>query len=322
MGSQGPKPEPETAPGSQTKIFGLPEVEVQLYSAVDQTTPLFKQEEQNDIIMSSDSYLLSDGPNSKEAAGEVDHSASAQTDSTTLDWTVGDILEMQDLNYTAFMEEYRATSSQENSNLVQLVTNEVRSEVRGGIDQIFNYIKGLITQPLQPTDSSEVATLKTQLQAEKAHNKDLYSHYNRLVQTSNKQQKDIERANEKLNEALLERDQLRKLHGGGNLANSDKTTDDAIRGKWKELQYNVRCLAHLLESDPSEQHLDDRVSNRLRSISRSYRRLCKDEEYRPLLMASYLWVLIQEIVLDSECPVWGGPGCRHIKNVRDNIFGE
>jgi hypothetical protein len=318
MGSQGPKPKPETAPGPETKMSDLPKAEVRLYSAVEQTTPLVKQEEQDDVIMSSDSYLSSDGPNPKEPAGDVDHSANAQTYSTTLDWTVEEILEMQDRCHTAFMEEYRAASSQENFNLVQLVKNEVR----GGIDRILNYIKGDFTQPPQPMGSSEMATLEAQWKADKIHIKDLTSHCNRLAQTSDKQQKDLERANAKLNEALLERDQLRKLQRGGNLGNSDKTTDDAIRGKWKELEYNVRCLAHLLDSNPSEQHLDDRVSTRLRSISRRYRRHCKDEDYRQLLMMGYLWVLIQEIVLDSECSLWGGPGSKHFKNVRDNIIGE
>lgn len=302
----------------------LSKAEVPLHSVVGQTTPLVKQEEQGDTIMSSDSYLSSDGLIPKEAAVDVNHSVSAQTYSATPgDWTVEDILEMQELNHADFMEEYRTATSQENSNLVQLVKSEVqtgvRNEVRGGMDQILNYIKGLVTQSPQTT---EIAALKSKLKAEKTHTKDLTSHYNRLVQTSDKQGKDLARANAKLNEALLERDQLRKLQGGGNLANSDKTTDDAIRGKWKELQYNVSCLAHLLESDPSDQHLDDRVSMRLRLVSRSYRRLCKDRDYRQLLMAGYLWVLIQEIVLDSEYPLWGGPGSKHFKTVRDNIIGE
>ncbi|KAH7256836.1 hypothetical protein BKA59DRAFT_522155 [Fusarium tricinctum] len=324
MGSQGPKPKPETAPRPQTKMSDLPKVEVPLYFAVDQTTPPVKQEEQGDTIMSSDSYLSSDGLNPKEAAVDVDHSVSAQSYSATLDWTVGEILEMQEANHAAFMKEYRTATSQENTNLVQLVKSElqtgVRNEVQGSMDQIFKYIKGLVTQPTQTADSSEIAALKSQLRAEKTHTKDLTNHYNRLVQASNKQKKDLGKANAKLNEALLERDQLRKLQGGGNLANSEKTTDDAIRGKWKELQYNISCLAHLLESDPSDQHLDDCVSMRLRFLSGSYRRLWKDEDYRQLLMAGYLWVLIQEIVLDSEYPIWGGPGSKHFKIVRDNII--
>lgn len=326
MGSQGLKPKPETAPGPQTEMSDLLKAKVRFFSAVDQTTPLVKQEEQDDTLMSSDSSLSSGGLNPKEAADVVDHSVSAQTYNGTLDWTVGEILEMQETNHAAFMKEYRTATSQENSNLVQLVKSEVqtgvRNEVRGGMDQILNYIKGLVTQPLQTADSSEVASLKAQLRSEKTHTKDLTSHYNRLVQTSNKQKRGLDKAKAKLNEALLERDQLRKLQGGGNLANSEKTTDDAIRGKWKELQYNISCLAHLLESDPSDQHLDDCVSMRLRFLFGGYRRLWKDEDYRQLLMAGYLWVVIQEIILDSEYPVWGGPGFKHFKTVRDNVIGE
>ncbi|KAM0216643.1 hypothetical protein ACHAPA_007593 [Fusarium lateritium] len=37
-------------------------------------------------------------------------------------------------------------------------------------------------------------------------------------------------------------------------------------------------------------------------------------------MEAYLWALIQESVLDSGCPVWGGPECKHFKDVRHNII--
>ncbi|KAM0225620.1 hypothetical protein ACHAPA_007594 [Fusarium lateritium] len=234
MDSQGLKPKPETAPGPQTKMSDLPKVEERLYPRLDQTTPLAKQEEQDDTILSGDSFFSTDGSNPEEEAGDINHTASAEPYNPTLDWTVGEILGMQERNHADFMKEYRTASSQEQSNLAQLVKSEVRTginEVRGGMDQILNYIKGFVTQPLQPADSSEVAALKAQLRAEKTHNKDLSGHFNRLIHTSKKQTKDLESANVKLNEALLERDQLRKLQGGGNLANSDKTTDDAIRGK-------------------------------------------------------------------------------------------
>ena len=121
---------------------------------------------------------------------------------------------------------------------------------------------------------------------------------------------------------LFRRDQLRKLLDGGSLANSNKVTDDAIKSKWTEIDYNIRCLVHVLDNAPSAQSLDDEVTQRLRPLSMHYRKLLHEPEPREFLMRGYIWIIIIKNVFSSSECTWGGPHLRSYKITRNSLIGR
>ncbi|KAF4335272.1 hypothetical protein FBEOM_10922 [Fusarium beomiforme] len=152
------------------------------------------------------------------------------------------------------------------------------------MDRMFNCLKSFAPRPAQVL-SSTTRELSAQLKAEKNKVKAFASDYDKLAQLSDKQMQDLRKANAKLDDALRERDHLRQLLEGVFPANSDKTTEDGIQGKWKELDYNIRCLARLLNHYPSQQQQpDDLALRRLRFLTGNYRSLSRDEDYREFFM--------------------------------------
>ncbi|KAH7181038.1 hypothetical protein DER46DRAFT_653210 [Fusarium sp. MPI-SDFR-AT-0072] len=220
-----------------------------------------------------------------------------QSNTSPEDWTLGEIIGVQQENHTAFIDDYRFVSSEGRSNLAQVV----QTEVQNGMDRFFNYVKSFAAQPVQSSTASTITELRAQLKKEKNYGQKLS-------------------VNAKLDDALRGRDQLRQLLERGSLANSDKATDDSIRGKWKELAYNIRCLARRLAHDPPRQQLDDIARERLRFIAGDYYTLLKDDDYREFIIMSYLWVSVQEDVFDVGETIWGGPELKSFKAVRDRII--
>ncbi|KAF5601486.1 uncharacterized protein FSUBG_8192 [Fusarium subglutinans] len=286
---------------------------------MDQKTPLTKHEKDFDALLSS----IPNFPGSPDnpIGSEVQdyhqcHTGPMQVDNTPKDWTVEDVFKIQRENNAAFLDNFRLVASNERSTLAQVV----QTEVHNGMDRVFNCIKSFIPQPAQAPTASTVTELRTQLKKEKNYAQKLSGDYNNLVVHTHKQKQDLGKVNAKLEDALRERDQLRQLLDGGSLANSDKATDDSIRGKWKALAYNIRCLAHYLAQNPPQQQLDDIARERLRFVARDYYTFLEDEDYRELILMSYLWATVQDNAFDAIGTVWGGPELRAFKAVRDRII--
>ncbi|CVK83906.1 uncharacterized protein FMAN_01165 [Fusarium mangiferae] len=291
---------------------------------MDQSTPPTKFEKDYNTLLDGISKFPA-SPNHPNGSGVQDnhqnYTGPMQAGNTPEDWTVEDILKVQQENNAAFLDNIRLTASNERSNLAQVV----QSEFQNGMDRICNYIKNLVPQPAQDSTTSTIKELRAQLKNETNYIQKLSGDHNNLLQHHHKQKQDLGKVNAKLDDALRERDQLRQLLGGGSLANSDKATDDSIRDKWRVLAYNIRCLARHLAHNPPQQQLDEVAEARLRFVYKDYRKLLKDEEYRELIIMSYLWVTVQDEVFDARETVWGGPELKSFKAVRDRIisrFGE
>ncbi|KAF5972606.1 hypothetical protein FCOIX_9246 [Fusarium coicis] len=295
------------------------EVSGPLNTTMDQGTPLTKVEKDYNALLGSIPKFPA-SPDHQIGAEVEDnhrsHTGTMQAGNSPEDWTVGDVIKVQQENNAAFLDEYRLTSSNEKLNLAQVV----QSELQNGMDRICNYIKRLAAQPVQSPTASTITELRAQLKKEKNYVQKLSGDYSNQVQHSHKQKQILENLNAKLDDALRERDQLRQLLEGGSLANSDKATDDSIQGKWKEISYNIRCLARHLAQNSPQQQLDDVTRERLRFISRDYRTLLEDEDYRELILVSYLWVIVQDNAFDARETVWGGPELGAFKAVRDRII--
>ncbi|KAH7225706.1 hypothetical protein BKA60DRAFT_631029 [Fusarium oxysporum] len=302
MEAQGPSQKPGFPLNLETEVSGPPN------AIMDQGNPLTKLEEDyNDLLGRIPKFpAFSDLPIGSEFQDKPqNHPVPMQSNTTPEDWTLGEIFGAQQENYTVFLDNYRVVSSEERSDLAQVV----QTEVQNGMDRVFNYVKSFIPQPAQASTTSTTTELRAQLKKEKNYH-------------SHKQKQDLEKVNARLDDVLRERDQLRQLLEGGSLANSDKATDDSIRGKWKELAYNIRCLARHLAHNPPRQQLDDIARERLRFIAGDYYTLLEDEDYRELIIMSYLWVTVQDDVFDARQTIWGGPELKSFKAVRDRIISR
>ncbi|KAJ4137768.1 hypothetical protein NW768_003358 [Fusarium equiseti] len=317
MDQPGDKLEPEPAP--LTKLESPDHNS--LVSSPDQRTHLAGSEQCSDSICvaTESSYPSVDVVPEDYTIDEV-HPRSAQPyNGSGVDiklWTVEDLVNLHHSSQEDFMAEYRSSAAQNNSQLVRAVQGEVQS----GMNQVIDFIKHMIGQPTQPSTQTDIESLKSQLKSEKLHSKDLQSNYNISIHTIEQQQKEIHKANSKLQDALQERDQLRKLLSGGSLANSSKVTDDAIKSKWTEIDYNIRCLVCILDDAPPAQMLDVEVTRRLRFVFRHYGKLLHNPELREFLMRAYFWVLIQDNVFNSGEPLWGGPDLRSYKVTRASLI--
>lgn len=241
---------------------------------------------------------------------------STQSDSDVNNWTVTELRAAQQANHRTFVEQYHTIAIQERLRLAQAEQGELKS----GMNQIFGYIKSVIERPTQPSDSVEVEKLRNLLKAERTHTRDLGIRCNGLFRSSDQQKMELQKANTRLQDALRERDQLRQLLNGGNLANSGKASDAAIKSKWGEIAYNIRSLVHMLDGAPSAQLLDDEVTRRLRFISKDYRGLLQDPDLREFLLRGAIWTFIQDAVFDSKDCFWGGPDMEMYKVMRDNLI--
>ncbi|KAF5667435.1 hypothetical protein FDENT_12121 [Fusarium denticulatum] len=268
---------------------GLPldletEVSGPLNTNMDQSTPLKKHEQDSDAILGS----------VPKFSGSLDHPTG---------------VEVQD-NHQSHTGPMQAGNTPE----------DWTSELQNGMDRFCNYVKSFTAQPVQSSTGPAITELRAQLKTEKSYTKKLSTEYNNQVLHSHNQKQDLGKLNAKLDDALRERDQLRQLLDGGSLANSHKATDDSIRGKWKALAYNIRCLARYLAQNPPQQQLDDIARERLRFISMDYYTLLEDEDYRELILMGYLWNTVQDNVFDATETVWGGPELKAFKAVRDRII--
>ncbi|RBR23660.1 uncharacterized protein FIESC28_03589 [Fusarium coffeatum] len=233
-------------------------------------------------------------------------------------WTAEELFKRHETSQQAFMEDYRNAASQERSQLAQTLHREVQT----GIDHIVGYISGFVARSTQPSTSVDIETLKTKFEKEREHAKDLQNNYNMAIDTIKRHRREIQKANTKLQDTLQERDQLRQLVDGGSLANSSKATDDTIKGKWTEIDYNIRCMVHVLNNAPSAESLDDEVTQRLRFISGEYHSMLQDPDLREFLMRGYVWAFIQDNVFDSGECTWGGPDLKSYKSTRDSLIGR
>lgn len=85
------------------------------------------------------------------------------------------------------------------------------------------------------------------------------------------------------------------------LVNSNKISDDLIRGKWNTMAYNIKALAStLLTHCPPMKQLQPQENGRLCTISRmtpeDYNFL-QDEDMRSLIVQKYLWQSVVSSVL-------------------------
>ncbi|TVY70461.1 hypothetical protein Focb16_v001187 [Fusarium oxysporum f. sp. cubense] len=233
-----------------------------------------------------------------------------------------DSMESQCPELTVVLDNSRSISPQE--------TSKVIKRAQSSLGQLVSLLQRSTSTSTEGSDASEIAALQDLLDKEQQNNQSLTGdhenltrEYKRLDREHGKKMDEIHETNERLHDALLERDQLRQLLEGGTFANSAKTADSTILGTWKQLAYKIRNLAHILAHTPDTLDLGDVAKQRLRFLSNDYVNLLKGEDYIHALMQGYLWALLEDRVFQpnpTDQPIWGGSQITCLKLARDDIY--
>ncbi|KAJ4310753.1 hypothetical protein N0V84_010809 [Fusarium piperis] len=228
------------------------------------------------------------------------------------EWTVEDILNIQQQNYQAFIQEIRATNAEHRRLSRKLMRQDMSTNFNQGFQRIMSFFTNWTKQFTQHRLVAKVAALEEQLKFAGRQNQQLGDEYKEMRARHNN-------VCTKLDKALRERDEQRRLVDGGTLANSSKVTDDVITDLWTILAYNIRTLAHSLAKSLPSEPVDAVAKARLSWISQLYLEHLQDEEYRELVLQGYLWSMVNDTVFDAGIRIWGGPGLADLKTIQDNL---
>ncbi|KAM0246727.1 hypothetical protein ACHAP5_004498 [Fusarium lateritium] len=310
---------PEVTPAPLGRAHDSPNDSAVLAGAANKKTRQTKQNDHTTNKMGN----VSEVPSSLIKSEEPSSDGCPVAVSQTLDSSDGQSMEEMLEKMINILDKSHAETSEERYTIRHQLRSDYAQEassldkmIQSRLDNYLTHIKSVI-QPF-----SKVARLHSQLKLEKIRYGELAQDHNKLLQRCKNQAEALQETTTKLENAVCEKGQQQQDLGGGSLVNSGKTTDDTIMSKWKELAYNIRCLAHALSLYPSAQQMDHVVERRLRSLSPIFLSLMQDRDYREFIMQGYLWSFVQDDVFDAKHPVWGGRDTRYFKTIRDNILAQ
>ncbi|KAF5617448.1 hypothetical protein F52700_12643 [Fusarium sp. NRRL 52700] len=256
--------------------------------------------------------------------GDKTQVATAQSLDTCTAWATAGNMENQHQSPTETLDHSRGVSPEEESRVIR--------QAQSSLDQLVSLVKKRVSQSTEGSNASEIAALQELLGEEQQNNEiltrdhiNLSKEHKKLNRAYQKQSDELHETNGKLEDVLLERDQLRQLLEGGTFANSAKTTDITILGTWKNLAFNIRGLAYTLARTPDIVELDETVTERLRLMTPGYMKLFQDKDYSHALMQGYLWILIKELVfkpIGSSGLTWGGSQTTSLKLVKEEVYSQ
>ncbi|KAH8737365.1 hypothetical protein BGZ61DRAFT_525510 [Ilyonectria robusta] len=243
---------------------------------------------------------------------------------------------------------------QEQKSSVSLSTPNTESEaegpslidlVKGGFDQITGSLSALSKQVHDPRNSKEIARIKKQL--EDATEKDLRlttenAALEIIINTTNEKLRyaternlrltaahkalamKLHNTNSKLDRALQDRNAQRCNADGDALADSRKATDDTVQSKWKQLDYNIRSLAHYLAASLPKQIMGSLSKAKFRRLHPSWRKFLEDDDFREPFLECYLWHVVTNQVFDASGNIHGGQSDipRSIKSTQKKMMAR
>ncbi|KAJ4271771.1 hypothetical protein NW762_000477 [Fusarium torreyae] len=210
-----------------------------------------------------------------------------------------------------------------------LQDSEIRAEAqRSGFQQVIdrlshvvaNFSNGVAHWLGHPA-TNQVAQLCQELQAANHRYVEVDARYQHIMLEHRALKRQFQEAKTQLANALKERDEQRRFVNGVNLADSAKVSDDSIQSKWKQLDYNTRCLARALAKCPIRIPSETAVRRRFSSIHSSWHELLLDGEYKELIIQAYLWYVVEEQVFESKGKIWGGGHVSNLKAIQSQLVG-
>ncbi|RSL67501.1 hypothetical protein CEP54_003232 [Fusarium duplospermum] len=245
--------------------------------------------------------------------GSNNHEHKPQDQEWHEDWTVENILNTQQERHQEILQEIRAANAEDRVALNEAMGQIISTNLGQGFQNITELLTNWGKQFTQHHLVNRVAALEERLNLANQTNQKLGEDFKEM-RTKHRI------ACTKLDKALRERDEQRRLADGGALANSTKATDDAVMDKWRILSYNIHTLAHSLAKSPPSQRFDRTTMARLNWVSQSSRKDMQDQDYREFLLEGYLWGMVNDEVFDAGTRIWGGPGMADLKTIQSNFI--
>ncbi|KAF5575135.1 hypothetical protein FPANT_11464 [Fusarium pseudoanthophilum] len=173
-----------------------------------------------------------------------------------------------------------------------------RSALQQAADRLFNianHIGAIVAQWITHPSTNQGPDLNRDLQEAYKRLSDIESQHQQLKLGHEALKKHLQEANAKVDEAVKERDELRRLADGVNWTGSAKISDQEIRSKWKQLEYNIRSLASALAKCQTKVPSDKLTRTRLDEVSRAWRKLLIVDDYKNLLISAYIWTIVESV---------------------------
>ncbi|EMT61599.1 hypothetical protein FOC4_g10014664 [Fusarium odoratissimum] len=177
------------------------------------------------------------------------------------------------------------------------------------IDEFLRIQEGRVNQFLQVSDRrAEAQRSALQQAADRLSNiaNNIGAIYLHLKLEHEAIKKQLQEANAKVDEAVKARDELRRLADGVNWTGSAKVSDQEIRSKWKQLEYNIRSLASVLAKCPTKVPSDKLTRTRLDEVSTAWRKLLVVDDYKNFLIGAYIWTIVESVFTTGRIFCSGG----------------
>ncbi|KAF4995124.1 hypothetical protein FDECE_12895 [Fusarium decemcellulare] len=208
-----------------------------------------------------------------------------------------------------FLRTYDEGHATQRSSLIRILEQYLPQSARDGVSNLFGK---------QLTDKA--GKLKGKLQVTIREKQALEAHNQQLTTEIAVLKQKLQEANEKTARALDERDEQQRLADGTIFAESAKTTDDAIRSQWQQLDYNIRYLANLLSQFSPNRKPEETAMKRFRTLTPDWHKLILDRDFTELLIKGYIWTFVTEQVFGTENCIWGSGNAAYLKRMRKNII--
>ncbi|KAM6531675.1 hypothetical protein FSOLCH5_001129 [Fusarium solani] len=226
--------------------------------------------------------------------------------------------QMQREAMESFLQELDSKHEQQRSSIIR-VLEQSYSCISQAATTINNGVSRLLGGQ---QDANKAGELQERLRVTTQEKSNLEAQAKHLSAKNDTLHQMLQEVQDKLARALQERDEQRRLADGETLANSTKSTDDVVQGKWKELEYNISTLAKALAKYSPGRTTDDTVKHRFNAVSPSWRALILKEDFREFIIRAYLWMLVEGEVFDGKGGVWAGETAATFKSLRGRLIGE
>ncbi|KAF5693352.1 hypothetical protein FDENT_2091 [Fusarium denticulatum] len=168
------------------------------------------------------------------------------------------------------------------------------------LSNIANHIGAIVAQWITHPSTNQGSDLNHDLQKAYKRLSDIHSQHQQLKLEHEALKKHLQEANAKVEEAVEERDELRRLAHGINWAGSAKVSDQVIQSKWKQLGYNIRSLASVLAKCQTKIPTEGVARNRLNMVVPTWHKLLLDDDYKDLLIGAYLWTIVEDVFMNGK----------------------
>ncbi|KAH7180924.1 hypothetical protein DER46DRAFT_641005 [Fusarium sp. MPI-SDFR-AT-0072] len=198
-----------------------------------------------------------------------------------------------------------------------------RSALQQATDHLSNIASNIganVTQWLKHPATKQGSDLNQNLQKAYKQLVDVDTQHRQLKLEHEALKKQLHEANAKVDEAVKERDELRRLADGANWTGSTKVSDQVIQSNWKQLEYKISSLASVLAKCQVKLPTDRLTRSRLNMVVPTWHKLLVNDEYKDLVIGAYLWAIVESVLMNGRKFCGGGHNI-NLKAMRTAFLG-